>query len=172
MSDSCYQNIKEDKSGPALEKHVLESFPTSQVISKKIIPDETDAIKVALLELCANSCNVILTTGGTGFSERDVTPEATKMVIEKEAPGVSCAMLLKSLQITDMAMLSRAVCGIKDRTLIINLPGSVKGATECFNFVKPCLTHAVHLLTDEQREIMKTHEILQSTSCSKVRFKL
>lgn len=132
------------------------------------MPDEIDRIETELLELCIKNCNVILTTGGTGFSKRDVTPEATKRVIKKEAPGISYAMISKSLQITNMAMLSRAVSGIRDQTLIINLPGSIKGATECFEFVKPSIPHAIQLLIDNKVEIKRLHEEIQASTPSQV----
>uniref|UniRef100_A0A8L0DVU1 Gephyrin n=1 Tax=Oncorhynchus mykiss TaxID=8022 RepID=A0A8L0DVU1_ONCMY len=92
--------------------------------------------------------NLILTTGGTGFAPRDVTPEATREVIEREAPGMSLAMLMGSLNVTPLGMLSRPVCGIRGKTLIINLPGSKKGSQECFQFILPALPHAIDLLRD------------------------
>ncbi|KAF2886555.1 hypothetical protein ILUMI_19618, partial [Ignelater luminosus] len=109
------------------------------------------------------NADVILTTGGTGFSSRDVTPEATRSIIDKEAPGLSYAMISKSLEITDLAMLSRSVCGIKCNTLIINLPGSVKGASECFGFVKNAIPHAVALLKGNQEIIKIDHNRTQRT---------
>ncbi|KAI4462360.1 molybdopterin biosynthesis protein [Holotrichia oblita] len=158
VSDTCYNKQKEDKSGPALVKCILESFPESSHILNKIVPDELDLIEAELINLSQERYNIVLTTGGTGLSPRDVTPEATRRVITKEATGISIGMITKSLQVTDMAMLSRAVCGYRGETLIVNLPGSAKGATECFNFIKSCLKHAVHLLTDKQDEIKKTHD--------------
>lgn len=169
VSDTCYNKQKEDKSGPALEKCIRESFPESSDVLKKIVPDELDLIEGELLNLSQKQYNIILTTGGTGLSPRDVTPEATRRVITKEATGISIGMITKSLQVTDMAMLSRAVCGYRGETLIVNLPGSAKGATECFNFIKSCLKHAVHLLSNKEDEIKKTHEeVLQISSPSQV----
>lgn len=165
VSDSCYQKQKQDKSGPALEKCLIESFPGSE-ISKKIIPDDVNFIEKELLELCLNKYAVVLTTGGTGLSDRDVTPEATLKVISKQVPGISFAMLEKSLQVTEMAMLSRAICGIRGQTLIVNLPGSAKGATECFHFIKSSFKHAIDLLTNKHEEIQKTHQSLQFSSFS------
>ncbi|GJQ65340.1 hypothetical protein Trydic_g7455 [Trypoxylus dichotomus] len=168
VSDTCYQKEKEDKSGPALEQLIVTSFPES-TIYRKVVPDELDVIETELAELCFKQYNIVLTTGGTGFSKRDVTPEATKRVIEKEALGISIAMITRSLQSTDMAMLSRAVCGYKGQTLIINLPGSVKGATECLGFIRGSLTHAVHLLIDNVEDIQREHKHLQSPASSKVK---
>lgn len=169
MSDTCYNGQKEDKSGPALEKCIRESFPESSLIFKKIVPDEIDLIELELMNLSREKYSIVLTTGGTGLSPRDVTPEATKRVITKEATGISIGMIAKSLQVTDMAMLSRAVCGYRGETLIVNLPGSAKGATECFNFIKSCLKHAVDLLRDKHEEIRRTHEgMAQISSPSQV----
>ncbi|EFN68596.1 Gephyrin [Camponotus floridanus] len=114
-----------------------------------------------------NKTDVILTTGGTGFSNRDVTPEATKKIIHKEAPGISLAMLISSLKVTPMAMLSRAVCGIRNKTLIINLPGSTKAATECLTAIAHAIPHAVDLILDNKTKIKDTHNIVQHniTSC-------
>lgn len=117
-----------------------------------------------LIQWSLKNCDVILTTGGTGFSPRDVTPEATRAVIDREAPGISYAMISKSLAITEMAMLSRAVCGIKHQTLIINLPGSVKGASECFGFVKNSIPHAVALLKGKQEIIKYDHSQIQDNN--------
>ncbi|XP_015224764.1 PREDICTED: gephyrin isoform X6 [Cyprinodon variegatus] len=115
----------------------------------KIVPDEIDEIKETLVDWCdEKELNLILTTGGTGFAPRDVTPEATKEVIEREAPGMSLAMLMGSLNVTPLGMLSRPVCGIRGKTLIINLPGSKKGSQECFQFILPALPHAIDLLRD------------------------
>ncbi|CAB1335494.1 unnamed protein product [Coregonus sp. 'balchen'] len=105
--------------------------------------------------------NLILTTGGTGFAPRDVTPEATREVIEREAPGMSLAMLMGSLQVTPLGMLSRPVCGIRGKTLIINLPGSKKGSQECFQFILPALPHAIDLLRDAVVKVKEVHEALE-----------
>ncbi|XP_071835117.1 gephyrin-like [Apostichopus japonicus] len=110
--------------------------------------------------------DVILTTGGTGFSARDVTPEATRSVIEKEATGLAIAMLTGSLKMTPLTMLSRPVCGIRRRTLIINLPGSRKGSKDCFLVVKPCLSHAVHLLRENQNTVRATHARMEEHTVS------
>jgi molybdenum cofactor synthesis domain-containing protein len=113
-----------------------------------IIPDDTEIIKNALIRLSDMGVNLILTTGGTGFAPRDNTPEATKAVIEKEAPGFAEAMRRKSMEITPHAMLSRAVSGIRKGSLIINLPGSPKAVKENLEFIEKAIPHALELLAD------------------------
>ena len=111
------------------------------------VPDEANEIKRVLLKWCdTENVHVILTTGGTGFSPRDITPEVTSEIIERPAQGLTLQMLSESLKVTPMAMLSRAVCGIRKGTIIINLPGSLKGSQECFQFVLPALPHAIEVL--------------------------
>ena len=111
------------------------------------VPDEATEIKRVLLKWCdTENVHVILTTGGTGFSPRDITPEVTSEIIERPAQGLTLQMLSESLKVTPMAMLSRAVCGIRKGTIIINLPGSLKGSQECFQFVLPALPHAIEVL--------------------------
>jgi molybdenum cofactor synthesis domain-containing protein len=122
------------------------------VSKASILPDEGAAIRAILSEWAdSGELDVILTTGGTGFSPRDVTPEATRAVIEREAPGLAEAMRAFSLRITPHAMLSRIVTGIRKKTLIINLPGSPKGAVENLEVVIPVLPHAVQLLQEDPR---------------------
>ncbi|XP_041720958.1 gephyrin isoform X5 [Coregonus clupeaformis] len=150
VSDSCFRNLAEDRSGINLKDLVHDPSLLGGFISAyKIVPDEIDEIKETLVDWCdEKELNLILTTGGTGFAPRDVTPEATKEVIEREAPGMSLAMLMGSLNVTPLGMLSRPVCGIRGKTLIINLPGSKKGSQECFQFILPALPHAIDLLRD------------------------
>uniref|UniRef100_A0A674F236 Gephyrin n=1 Tax=Salmo trutta TaxID=8032 RepID=A0A674F236_SALTR len=128
--DSCFRNLAEDRSGINLKDLVHDPSLLGGFISAyKIVPDEIDEIKETLVDWCdEKELNLILTTGGTGFAPRDVTPEATREVIEREAPGMSLAMLMGSLNVTPLGMLSRPVCGIRGKTLIINLPGSKKGS--------------------------------------------
>ncbi|TEA31627.1 hypothetical protein DBR06_SOUSAS7710068, partial [Sousa chinensis] len=115
-----------------------------------------------LIDWCdEKELNLILTTGGTGFAPRDVTPEATKEVIEREAPGMALAMLMGSLNVTPLGMLSRPVCGIRGKTLIINLPGSKKGSQECFQFILPALPHAIDLLRDAIVKVKEVHDELE-----------
>ncbi|XP_051951554.1 gephyrin b isoform X6 [Xyrauchen texanus] len=158
VSDSCFRNLAEDRSGINLKDLVHDPSLLGGTISAyKIVPDELDEIKETLLNWCdEKELNLILTTGGTGFAPRDVTPEATKEVIEREAPGMSLAMLMGSLNVTPLGMLSRPVCGIRGKTLIINLPGSKKGSQECFQFILPALPHAVDLLREA---VVKVKEV-------------
>uniref|UniRef100_A0A8C0XHV9 Gephyrin n=1 Tax=Castor canadensis TaxID=51338 RepID=A0A8C0XHV9_CASCN len=115
-----------------------------------------------LIDWCdEKELNLILTTGGTGFAPRDVTPEATKEVIEREAPGMALAMLMGSLNVTPLGMLSRPVCGIRGKTLVINLPGSKKGSQECFQFILPALPHAIDLLRDAIVKVKEVHDELE-----------
>ncbi|KAK5916293.1 hypothetical protein CgunFtcFv8_011292 [Champsocephalus gunnari] len=163
VSDSCFRNLAEDRSGVNLKDLVHDPSLLGGVIAAyKIVPDEIDEIKDTLLEWCdEQQLNLILTTGGTGFAPRDVTPEATREVIEREAPGMALAMLMGSLNVTPLGMLSRPVCGIRGKTLIINLPGSKKGSQECFQFILPALPHAIDLLREAIVQVKNTHAALE-----------
>ncbi len=148
ISDRSARGERPDASGPAIENFVTGRL-RAEVVRAAVIPDEPDAIRATLAEWCdTDAADIIFTTGGTGFAPRDVTPEATRAVIEREAPGLAEAMRQASLAITPHAMLSRAVCGIRGRTLIINLPGSPKAVIENLNTIAPALPHAVALLRD------------------------
>ena len=145
ISDRSSRGEREDLSGPALvdlvKQHHWQTYTTA------IIPDERSEISSTLREWSSNPhIDVILTTGGTGFSQRDITPEATLDVIERQTPGISEVMRTESLKKTPHAMLSRAVSGILGKTLIINLPGSPRAAVENALVVFPVLEHAVELL--------------------------
>ncbi|XP_003962334.1 gephyrin-like isoform X1 [Takifugu rubripes] len=168
VSDSCFRNLAEDRSGVNLKDLVHDpSLLGGVIVAYKIVPDEIDEIKETLLEWCDDlELNLILTTGGTGFAPRDVTPEATKEVIEREAPGMALAMLMGSLNVTPLGMLSRPVCGIRGKTLIINLPGSKKGSQECFQFILPALPHAIDLLREATVGVKATHAALQQLPSS------
>lgn len=145
ISDKSFQGKREDRSGPALEEII--SHNQGEVTYFKILPDEKELIEKELKYIADNGlADLILTTGGTGFSPRDVTPEATKEVIEREAPGLAEVMRAESLKKTPMAMLSRALAGIRKKTLIVNLPGSLKGAVENFEVVLPALKHGIEIL--------------------------
>ncbi len=122
------------------------------VHEKIIVSDDFGDLRNTLYSLTEREdVNLIITTGGTGFSERDNTPEATRAVIEKEAPGLAEAMRLETMKNTPYAMLSRGVCGIRNQTLIINLPGSPKGVQECFDVIKPVLQHAINLISENTK---------------------
>lgn len=139
------------------------------VIVEDCVPDEMDAIHTILTKWCDElNVNLIFTLGGTGFSPRDVTPEATKTIIERDAPGLSLAMIKASLDITPFAMLSRPVCGIRKQSLIINLPGSPKAVKECFHIVSPSLQHAVDLITG-RKEVAETHKKMQSSEAAPIK---
>jgi molybdopterin adenylyltransferase len=148
ISDRSAKGEREDLSGPALAAEI--SNANWLVVEKGIVPDDVQKISQALVNWCdQGTADIILTTGGTGFSPRDVTPEATLAVIERMAPGIAEAMRMESLKITPHAMLSRGVAGIRGRTLITNLPGSPKGAVENLRTIMPVLPHAVDLLREE-----------------------
>ena len=147
ISDRSYYGVREDQSGPSLCK-LIENQKWI-LIDRLIIPDDFEIIRETLMATCNNNeVDIVLTTGGTGFSPTDVTPEATLSVIEKIAPGLGEAMREKSLSITPHAMLSRAIAGILHNKLVINLPGSPKAAEENFLTILPVLPHAVELLQD------------------------
>ncbi|HMG34655.1 MAG TPA: MogA/MoaB family molybdenum cofactor biosynthesis protein [Blastocatellia bacterium] len=148
ISDSASRGEREDKSGPAVVAE-LEKIGT-RIVAAEILPDERDAIAGALRRYAdAGEVNLICTTGGTGFAPRDNTPEATRDVIEKEAPGLAEVMRMRSLEQTPLAPLSRAVCGIRGRTLIVNLPGSTRGAAQNLAAIRATLPHAISLLSEQ-----------------------
>jgi molybdenum cofactor synthesis domain-containing protein len=148
VSDRSSRGERPDSSGPVLVE--LVEAQGWGALPVKIVPDEVEAIRTVLLDWSdSGEVDVILTTGGTGFAPRDVTPEATLSVIEKEAPGVAEAMRKQSLAITPHGMLSRAVAGIRGKTFIANLPGSPKAARENFQVLIPVIPHIVELLKDD-----------------------
>jgi molybdopterin adenylyltransferase len=148
VSDRSARGERPDESGPALVNAVLQQG--WQVIRTEILPDKIEQLSIVLAEWAdSGEMDVILTTGGTGFSPRDITPEATQAVIQRPTPGLAEAMRSASLRITPHAMLSRATAGIRSRTLIVNLPGSPKGAIENLAVLLPILPHAIQLLRDD-----------------------
>lgn len=151
ISDKGSRGERVDESGQAIKKKMEEAG--AEVISLEIIPDEQELIEAHLAEICDDDlADLILTTGGTGFSPRDVTPEATKEVMEKEVPGIAEVMRAESLKKTPHAMLSRAVSGIRKKTLIVNLPGSPKAVRECLEVILPALPHGIAILRGEAGE--------------------
>ncbi|MEW6084338.1 MAG: MogA/MoaB family molybdenum cofactor biosynthesis protein [Chloroflexota bacterium] len=155
LSDRSARGEREDASGPALALRIEKEGWSA--VRKLILPDDESAIRETLAKWAdAGDLDLILTTGGSGFAPRDMTPEATRAVIEREAPGLAEAMRAASLRITPHAMLTRIVAGIRKRTIIINLPGSPKGAVENLEVVIPVLPHAILLLHDDP-ESEKTH---------------
>ena len=155
LSDRSARGERQDESGPALARRIqTEGW---SVTKQAILPDDELQIRSALRDwVDSGDVDVILTTGGSGFAPRDVTPEATRAVIEREAPGLAEAMRSASLKITPHAMLSRVVAGMRGRTLIVNLPGSPKGAVENLQVIVPVIPHAIQLLRDDP-ESEKTH---------------
>ena len=148
LSDRSSRGERPDTSGFELAR--LVQAKGWSVVKQAILPDNESAIRATLIEWAdGGDADIILTTGGTGFSPRDVTPEATRSVIDRDAPGLTEAMRAAGLIITPHAMLSRAIAGIRKRALIINLPGSPKGAVENLQVVLSVLPHAVQLLRED-----------------------
>jgi molybdopterin adenylyltransferase len=151
ISDSASRGEREDRSGPAVTAE-LEKLG-AVIVAAEIIPDDTEQISSRLADYAdRGDVNLICTTGGTGFAPRDNTPEATRAVIEREAPGLAELMRAKGIDSTPLATLSRAVCGIRGRTLIVNLPGSRRGAYENFTAIRHVIPHAIGLLTDQSHK--------------------
>lgn len=150
VSDKGARGEREDKSGPAIREMI--EAAGGEVARTKIVPDEPAEIRAALVAWADEGLELILTTGGTGFSPRDRTPEATRAVIEREAPGLPEAMRRAGAERTPTAILSRAVAGLRGATLIVNLPGSERGAREGLAVILPVLPHAVEVLRGEARE--------------------
>ncbi len=148
VSDRCFSGVREDASGPAVAELLTEHGYTVEL--KMVVPDEAGLIKDVLLR-CTDEerIDLVVTAGGTGFSPRDITPEVTKDVIERETPGIPEYMRQKSMEITERGCLSRSVAGIRGETLIINLPGSPKAATENLSAVIDAIGHGLEMLKGE-----------------------
>lgn len=146
VSDACSRGERKDASGETLVQLLKEMG--AEIVATRILNDDLDPLAEALRKFADQSdVNLIVTTGGTGFAPRDNTPEATRAVIQREAPGLAEAMRNETLKQTPMAMISRGVCGIANDTLIINLPGSPKAVRESFAVIAPVLKHAIALLS-------------------------
>jgi molybdopterin adenylyltransferase len=151
VSDRSSQGIREDSSGPALAAMLADA--QIEVCKSLVIPDEKDQIKEAIIKYAdVENFDLILTTGGTGVSPRDVTPDATLEVIDKQIPGMAEAMRHQSMNITPYAMISRAIAGIRGRCLIVNLPGSPKGAKENLAIILPALKHSIEKIKGDDAE--------------------
>lgn len=149
ISDKCSKGQREDKTGRIIQE-IVKGLP-GEVLKYEIIPDEPRMIKEKLIQYCDNlKVDLVLTNGGTGFSMRDFTPEATKEVIEKEVPGIPEVIRAECLKINKRAMLSRAISGIRGKTLIINLPGSPKGAKESLGAVLGALAHGLDMIAGKE----------------------
>ena len=154
VSDACARGERADESGAALVELLRELG--AEVVATEVLSDDLEPLKDQLLMYAGRAdVNLILTTGGTGFSPRDNTPEATRAVIERDAPGLAEAMRAETLKQTPTAMISRGVCGIRASTLIINLPGAPKAVRECFAVIRPVLGHAVSLMAGRSHEEAK-----------------
>ena len=147
LSDQGAKGLREDTSGPAIRERLAELGIT--VSEQAMLPDDPEAITARLQEWVARGFGLIVTTGGTGFGPRDHTPEATRRVIERDAPGLSELMRTEGLRQTPMAALSRGVCGIAERTLIVNLPGSERAVRENLDALAPVLPHALQLIAGD-----------------------
>ena len=149
-SDACAAREREDKSGEVLVELLTDMG--AHIVAKEILSDDLEPLSDKLREYADRpDVNLIVTTGGTGFGPRDHTPEATRRVIEREAPGLSEAMRIETLKQTPMAMISRGVSGIRSSTLVVNLPGSPKAVGESFAIIKPVLAHVIDLLSGKTR---------------------
>ena len=146
VSDRCYRGEAEDASSPLIGQWATEELG-GQVKRQDVVPDERDLIQETLISWSdEDEVDLILTTGGTGFAPRDVTPEATRAIIEREVPGLAEAMRLEGIKKTPHAMLSRATAGIRGQTLIVNLPGSPKAVREGLEVILPALPHGIEIL--------------------------
>ena len=149
ISDRCSKGQREDETGKVV-RELIKKLP-AEIIIYEIIPDEKELIKKKLIEYSDNlKVDLVLTDGGTGFTARDVTPEATKEVIEKEVPGIPEVMRMECFKFAKRAMLSRSVAGIRAKTLIVNLPGSTKGAEESLSVLLESLGHGLDMLLEKE----------------------
>ncbi|MFH2034474.1 MAG: molybdopterin adenylyltransferase [Candidatus Margulisiibacteriota bacterium] len=146
VSDKGSQGLREDLSGPAIKDAICRDTPW-RVSSTAIIPDEQSQISAQIVEMAdQEGCDLIFTTGGTGLSPRDVTPEATRAVVDREIPGIAEAMRMGSMKNKKSAILSRAIAGTRGKSLMINLPGSPRAVKECLEIIMPVIAHALEVL--------------------------
>lgn len=154
VSDRASAGVYADRSGPEIERILRDVFGAETVFVSAIVPDEVDLISAKLRELAnQEQCDLVVTTGGTGISPRDVTPEATRAVLEKELPGFGEAMRMQSLAKVKTAILSRATAGTRGRSLIVNLPGKPSAVAECLEILAPAIREGVaHLRGDDPHQ--------------------
>jgi molybdopterin adenylyltransferase len=143
LSDRAAAGVYEDRSGPEIESVIASHFAGGIEFIRRLIPDDRAQIESTLRELCDARCALIVTTGGTGPSARDVTPEATRAVLEKELPGFGEIMRMRSYEITPRAILSRATAGVRGESLIVNLPGNPKAVAECLPLLLPAIVECI-----------------------------
>jgi len=149
ISDRCTKGLRTDTAGPAVVAALKAAWPQAEIVGR-LLPDEEEQIVAALLEFSKNRAALVLTVGGTGLGPRDRTPEATRRVIDREAPGLAEAMRAKSAANNPYAWLSRGVVGLRGATLIVNLPGSERGAIECWNAIAVLVRHGIHVIQGGQ----------------------
>jgi molybdenum cofactor synthesis domain-containing protein len=158
ISDKGWRGEREDKSSEVIRE--MASRLGARVAKYDIVPDERELISQRLMEWAdAGTLDLVITTGGTGLAPRDVTPEATLTIIDRLVPGLAEAMRVETLKKTPLAMLSRAVAGIRNRTLIINLPGSPKAVEECLQAILPALPHAIEVIKGEAGECASREDL-------------
>lgn len=148
-SDRISRGTEQDRSGPAAAEALSE---IAQVVEIRVVPDDLERIVESLREWCDQGIDLILTVGGTGLGPRDVTPEATRSILEREAPGISTALLVHGLASTPRAMLSRASAGVRDKTLIVNLPGSTRAVEDSVRHLVAVLPHALEVMSGRPEE--------------------
>eukprot|EP00054_Salpingoeca_dolichothecata_P013272 m.74010 g.74010 ORF g.74010 m.74010 type:complete len:645 (-) comp20393_c0_seq1:96-2030(-) len=163
VSDRCFAKETEDTSGAALVRALEPAFANAS-FTRGLVPDEITNIQATILQWESSGIDLIITTGGTGFAPRDNTPEAVAPLLHKMAPGLTTCLITKSLEETPFAMLSRLVCGVRNRTLIITLPGSPKAVSSCVKFLMPALPHALDLLKDNKTKTEATHKSMREDS--------
>lgn len=144
VSDSCREGTRIDTSGPAISELMAEAGYT--MVDSRITEDGVEPVSACIGEMCHRGVDLLLTTGGTGFSPRDFTPEATELICDRKVPGIPEMLRYRSSEKVKSAWLSRGTAGIKGNTLVVNLPGSVKAVTECIEFLLPILPHAIEVL--------------------------